>query len=305
MVATYYTDEARREWFRARRKARQAQALNSLEGCHEELLDFSDVSQRLNLMHAIYRGLQDVPLDSIVGSVGRYLDFTSAFLPSDNSLRERWERIAALYLDPRSTGVPPIELFKVGSAYFVKDGNHRVSVARQLELADIEAYVWEYPPPVAGLDPDTDIDTLLLEVGRRQFLEQTGLDRLRPNHGIRFTEPGGYQTVLREIEDYQIALSQIDGVEVSYERAVLDWYDLLYETTIQALDESGVMQLFPERTIADFYVWVRAYHAQLQERYQRRVTLHDAARDFRRRQHVALPVRTLRGVIRWFVQQLA
>ncbi len=305
MVATYYTNEARREWFRARRKARQAQVLNSLEGCHEELLDFTDVSQRLNLMHAIYRGLQDVPLDSIVGSVGRYLDFTSAFLPSDNSLRERWERIAALYLDPGSTGVPPIELYKVGNAYFVKDGNHRVSVARQLELEDIEAYVWEYPPPVSGLDPDTDIDTLLLEVGRRQFLEQTGLDRLRPGHGIRFTEPGGYQAVLREIDDYQRALSQIDGVEVSYERAVLDWYDLLYETTIQALNDSGVMQLFPERTIADFYVWVRAHHAQLQERYHRRVTLHDAAQDFRRQQRQGLPARTLRGVVRWLVQQLA
>ena len=302
----YYLDQARSEWARARRKARWIKVLDNLDGDSAAgLLDFREVAQRLNLKHAIYRGLHNIPLDQIVGSVGRYQDFNRAFLPADDSVRERWERIAALYLDPTSPGVPPIEVYQVGASYFVKDGNHRVSVARQLEMEDIEAYVWEHPQPVTGLDSDTGIDTLLLEAERREFLERTQLDDLRPGHAIHLTAPGGYPSLLHEIETYQQSLSQIDEQPVSFAEAVINWYDFLYETTVQAIAESDVLRLFPERTVADFYVWIRAHHRQLQERYGRRVMLHDAARDFGKRNRQHLPGRTARSVLRWMVHFLS
>ena len=80
-----------------------------------------------------------VPLDSIVGSVGRYEDFTRDFLPRRDSDKERWARVE--FLANESTGLPPVELFQIGDAYFVNDGNHRVSVARQSGHTHIEAYV--------------------------------------------------------------------------------------------------------------------------------------------------------------------
>jgi len=305
----YYNEQARTEWAKARRKARWLRVLDNLEGDPTNgLLDFRVVAQRLNLKHAIYRGLHNIPLDQIVGSVGRYQDFSRAFLPTDDSIRDRWERIATLYLDPTSPGVPPIEVYKVGTSYFVKDGNHRVSVARQLEMEDIEAYVWEHPAPVTGLDAtggaETDVDTLLLEAERREFQERTHLDELRPDNGIRLTAPGGYPALLNEIETYQQSLSQIDEQAVSYTEAVINWYDLLYETTVQAIAESDVLRLFPERTEADFYVWIKAHHRQLQARYGRRVMLQDAARDFGKRQRPGLPGRTIRTLLRWMVQYL-
>ena len=161
MSSIAHIQAAQKEWAEARRKARQTQITANLAGQSEEvsLLDFNTIAQRLHLKHALYRGVQNVPLDKIVGSVGRYQDFTRAFLPLDSGLGGRWQRIATLYLDPLSGGVPPIDLYKVGDSYFVKDGNHRVSVARQLEITDIEAYVYEYPGPVEGIGADANIDT--------------------------------------------------------------------------------------------------------------------------------------------------
>ncbi len=300
-----YLAEARQVWDQARRKAFWARLLESMAGEEAGLLDFNEVSQRLHLRNAIYRGVQLVPLEKIVGSVGRYQDFTRAFLPLSGGMGGRWQRVAALYLDPTSGGVPPVELYKVGDAYFVKDGNHRVSVARQLGLEDIEAYVWEYPEPVSGLGPDADIDTLLLEAERQDFLEQTRLDELRPGHNIRLTEPGGYPELLRQIAHYQDVLSRIDGREVPYEEAVTAWYDMIYETTVQMIEEAGVLELFPERTPADFFVWVMRYQRHLQERYGQRMKIEDIARQIPKQQRQGPWQRLRRALVRRLLRWLA
>lgn len=296
--ADHYVSEARHQWNQARRKARWDELTQKAPGQATHLLDFNEIAQRLNLKHAIYQGVQNVPVDAIVGSVGRYNDFTSAFLPSDDGLKVRWERIATIYLDPTSGGVPPVELYKVGSAYFVRDGNHRVSVARQLQMVDIEAYVWEHTSPLPDLPAEMDIDTLLIEAERREFLDRTGLTQLRPDHGIVLTAPGGYPVMLAEIGDFQAALSQIDEREVTWPEAVTAWFDMRYELTVQALEQTGLLSLFPDRTVADFYVWVRRHQLALETRYGRRVRLTDAAQDFRKQASPGLPKRTMRGAVR-------
>ncbi len=282
-MAEVYSQEARHKFEQASRKAFWNRFLTRLQGRRPpELLDFNEVSQHLGLRTAIYRGVQTIPLDKIVGSVGRYRDFTGAFLPVSADMRERWQRVAVLYLDPTSGGVPPIEVYKVGDAYFVKDGNHRVSVANQLNMGAIEAYVWEFPAPVPGVDPEADIDTLLLEAERKEFLERTQLDRLRPGHDIRLTAPGGYLDMLQQIASYQAALSKIDGVPISYEEAVTAWYDMIYETVVQFIKEEGVLDLFPDRTPADFFVWIMKHQRELEERYGRRMPVRDVTRQLPR-----------------------
>ncbi len=292
-----YLRQAREEFDRAHSKAFWDQFLGGLQGRGGQLLDFNDIAQHLSLKTAIYRGVQVIPIEKIVGSVGRYKDFTGAFLPVNEDMRERWQRVAMLYLDPVSSGAPPIEVYKVGDAYFVKDGNHRVSVASQMGLDTIEAYVWEYPQPVEGLEPDADIDRLLLENERREFLEHTRLDALRPGHGIQVTEPGGYLELLGQIAYYQSALTQIDGEPVSYEDAVTAWYDMLYETTVQLIKEEGVLDLFPDRTPTDFYVWTTRHQRELAERYGKRIAMRDAARDLPRTQRRGLGRRLVNGAV--------
>jgi hypothetical protein len=301
---THYGTEARQHWIQARRKARLETMTRREPGEPTRLHDFNDIARRLNLRHAIYRGVENVPLAAIAGSLGRYNDFTMAFLPGDDGLKTRWERIAAIYLDPTSGGVPPVELYKVGASYFVKDGNHRVSVAQQLELDSIEAYVWEYPHPVPDAAPDADITALLIEAERREFLERTGLDDLRPGHGIVLTAPGGYPALLAQIADYQRAFALIDAQDTAWADAVTGWYDLLYETAIQDVQDTGLLDLFPERTAADFYVWVRQHQQALAARYGRRVRLMDAARNFEKLSHPGLATRAFRTLVRWLAASL-
>ena len=154
------TQAASREaWSEARRKAflERVYSTLGLNRRPQTLLSFEEVQERLRLTQSAYRGLQQVPLDQIVGSVGRYNDFTRTFLPLIEGDSWRWRRVAELQSE---MGLPPIELYKVGDAYFVKDGNHRVSVARQFGAKTIEAYVWEYETPVGGLPAHADIDDL-------------------------------------------------------------------------------------------------------------------------------------------------
>jgi len=213
--------------------------------------------------------------------------------------------VASLYLDPTGGGPPPVDLYKVGDSYFVKDGNHRVSVANQLGLEEIEAYVWEYPEPINGQGADLSIDDLLLEAERQDFLAETHLDELRPNHSIRLTEPGGYLELLGQIARYQEVLSQIDGEPVAYAEAVKAWYDMIYETSIQIIEQAGVLKLFPERTPADFFVWTLHTQANLQERYGRRERLADIVHKIPDQQRPGWFARLREAVLRVLTRWLA
>ncbi len=299
MVDLLYKGQASDKWKRARRNAFWTRFRDHLEGKRSHLIDFNEVSQRLRLKNAHYRGTKNVLLDRIVGSVGRYKDFTGAFLPLRESMGARWQHIAALSLDPTSGGLPPIELFQVGDWYFVKDGNHRVSVARQLGSADIEAHVYQYVDVPPGAPPNADIDGLILAAERRDFLEKTDLDTLRPEHDITLTEPGGYTDLLAQIDHYQEALDQIDGVQTPFPEAVTAWYDMIYETSIQIIKQEDVCSMFPDRSTADFFIFMLRHHHELEERYTKPVMLGDAVRDFLRENSSNFLARALRALTPW------
>lgn len=281
-MSKLYRDKARWEWSGARRRALWVQLQASLGRKKINLINFAELSHRFKLGGSFYQGVQDIPLDKIIGSVSRYHDFVQTFLPVNESMSQRWERVAAAYLDPMSGGLPPIEVYQVGDCYFVKDGNHRVSVARHLKKLYIEAHVWEYLHPVAGLAPGVDIDALILEAERRDFLEQTNLDALRPDHTLRLTAPGGYALILGQIVYYQEILGLIDEVEMPYHEAIGAWYDMIYATTTQLIEQAGVLNSFPQRTTADFFIWVVQHHQELEEYYRQPVMFEAAVRDIRK-----------------------
>jgi len=281
MTETTYRSEAIQEWMDARSKALWVKLRAYVQRKDINLKDFEVVAKELGLLNPRYRGLQEIPLEQIVGSVGRYKDFITHFLPTTRSMEERWAKIAALYLDPVSGGVPPIEAYKVGNSYFVKDGNHRVSVANQLEMPTIEAYVWEYPLP-EGLDENADIDTLLREAEKRDFFELTQLDE--EHHAIHLALPGGYRELLHQIAAYRPILEKIDGKPFSLPEAAAAWFDLMYEPSVQIIRREGVMDDFPERTPADLYIWINRERNKLEETYGHSVRITDTLRVLESRQ---------------------
>ena len=253
--------------------------LRLLTGRPLYLLPFSEVAERLRLRHLVDRGLQEVPLGSIVGSLGREREFDRAFLPLDESLRQRWEEVRDLTEGPR--GFPPVELYKVGEAYFVVDGHHRVSVLRSLGASAIEARVEEFLTPVP-LGPEDSIEEVLLKSGHEDFLEATGLERATAGE-FRVTVPNGYERLLDHISVHRYYRGIETGRPVPLDEAVISWRDGVYRPMIEAIRKSGILQEFPGRTEGDLYLFTMDHLHHLRTRYGSSVTAESAVRDFVRR----------------------
>ena len=279
-MSEMFTPGITREWKEARQAAFAQDILSTLTRRPADLLPFEEVRHRLGLRDTRYLGLQNVPLEQIVGSVGRYRDFTRAFFPRKDELQDRWKRIARL--GTTGSGFPPIELYKVGQAFFVHDGNHRVSVARQQKAPTIEAYVWEYQTRVP-LEPDTDVKDLWNKAARAEFLERTDLDRICPDESIELTDPEGYDDLLYEIEAFQQSLSKIDERDVPFDEAVALWYEMRYTPVVELVLQREVLKEFPDRTEADLYLWLRRNLEELEVRYGEKVLLEEAAEDLAER----------------------
>jgi len=106
-------------------------------GQNNNLIPFEDLRKTLGLINQRYRGVQPVPLDQIIGSLGRSNDFDRVFLPTQRHSQRKWISVDSAHME--GVTLPPVQLYKVGDAYFVVDGHHRVSVARQKEQAFIDA----------------------------------------------------------------------------------------------------------------------------------------------------------------------
>jgi hypothetical protein len=267
--------------------------LNLLDRSPAELLPFEEVRTRLKLRPGLFRGLRQIPLDRIIGSVGRYHDFDRAFLP--HRADDRWLLINAAW--HRGEQLPPIEVYQVGDVYFVCDGNHRVSVARANGASDIDAYVTEFHSPVP-IEPDTDLDDLIVKQEQAEFLERTRLPALRTEARIELAVPDGYRQLLEHIAVHRYFLGQEHGQAVPWEEAVTHWYDQVYLPIVRAIRRHKLMAQFPNRTEGDLYLWISRHQWELRERYSTYTVDADlAAADFAAH-HASEPL----GKARQFVQ---
>ncbi len=259
---TYY-QSALNDFQNARRKAALRELVARLTGKPNELLSYDDVAQKLRLHVRSERGIQEIPLDAIVGSVGRYSDFTRDFLPRKDENQRRWVQVRAMMENPSGGGIPPIDVYKVGEVYFVLDGNHRVSAARQAGFKTIEAHVIEVQTDVP-LTPEVSPDDLIIKAEYANFLEKTGLKRLRPEADLSVSVPGQYQKLLEHIEVHRYFMGIDFQREISWEEAVAHWYDAVYLPVIEPIREHGLLRWFPGRTETDLYLWVAEHRAELE-----------------------------------------
>ena len=248
---------------RARIRALIDDILSIVQGKPADLLSFHEVRERLHLKQLVDRGIQEIPMTRIVGTVGRERDFNRAFFPREESLRQRWKEVKELAEGP--VGFSPIELYKVNDVFFVVDGHHRVSVARSLNAPTIEAHVKEFMSPIP-LTPDTSIEEVILKSALADFLETTGLVQ-EYSAEYEVTIPNGYQRLLDHISVHRYYRGIETKHDVSWQDALNSWRDTVYHPMVEAIQKSGILEQFSDKTETDLYLFVMDHLHHLRQRY--------------------------------------
>lgn len=249
---------------RARRRADVRAVLAQLAGDEQRLLPYEEVRRRLHAVEGAHRRLEDIELDAIVGSVGRYRDFNREFLPLVDEDADRWVGVKLAMTGLK--GVPPIEVYQIGEAYFVKDGNHRVSVAKELGATHIQAYVTPVHSRVP-LGPGVDRDELIIASEFADFLQLTHFDVLRPDADLSVTAPGAYPTLAEHISVHRYFMGIDEKRPIALKEAVGHWYDAVYLPVVEAIRHHGLLARFPERTETDLYLFLAEHRARLEDEF--------------------------------------
>ena len=248
-----------------------------LGGRPNELVSFDQVKRSLRTLGEVYRGVKTVPIAQIVGTATlRYNDFDGAFMPTSTRTQSRWRSVdEAWYND---VDLPPVQLYKIGDAFFVRDGHHRISVARERGQEFIEAEVIEVRTHVP-VTPDLVASDLEIVGEYSDFIERTRIDKLRPGQSIRFSEPGGYARLIEHIAVHRYYLGEEKRRKVPWFEAVASWFDNLYVPVVSAIRTHDILKAFPHRTEADLYLWITDHHYFLNQQ-EGDVDLEHAALDF-------------------------
>jgi nucleotide-binding universal stress UspA family protein len=257
-------NRALEDFRKARSKAELQRLWALITGKTDKLLPYDEVTQRLHATGFSSKGLMEIPVDAIVGSVNRYQDFNHNFLPLHDADRQRWASVKAMMTSPGSTGLPPIRVYKLGNAYFVLDGNHRVSIAKEMGIKMVEAYVTEIRPKV-DLSPDDSPEDIILKEEYADFLVETQADRILPDANLQLTFPGFYDTLLEHIKVHRYYMGIEQSREIPWEEAVRDWYDKVYLPVVRVIREQGILHEFPERTETDLYLWILDHQSYIQQ----------------------------------------
>src|SRR5512139_4090274 len=232
----------RSDYSRARFKAFTNGVWAALSGRPNRLLSYDDVKEKLHIGGPLYRGVQTVRVDQIAGSLNRYHAFDRAFLPTQDDTAARWQNVnRAFYQD---ISLPPVVLYKVGQVYFVVDGHHRVSVAREQGQEFIDAEVRECATRV-NITPDLRPEDLEILGDKVNFLERSALDHLRPDANIKLTIPDGFDRMLEHIAVHRYFMGLDQKRDISEKEAVEHWYDTVYLPIVNVIRESGILEDFP------------------------------------------------------------
>jgi len=282
MAIDAITQQTYADFSRARGKAMLSQIQNFLNTDRDKLLSFNDVKGILKPKNEVYMGSQTVPIKMIVGSEGRYHDFNKYFLPRKEHLRHRWQRVDEAHI--KDIILPPILLYEIGGVYFVRDGNHRVSVAKMQGVEFIDAEVISLTTEM-NINPSMTTDELtaeLIEYEKNIFYTETLFGDLTDHWDMNFSAPGRYDVIYNHILVHKYYLNEDIEEEIHFNNALVSWYNNVYNPVIKIIREQWLLANFPGRTEADLYVWIIKHWDFLKKKYGT-YSLNKAAGDFSRK----------------------
>jgi hypothetical protein len=251
--------DAQSDFLRARRHAAAARLAARLRGEPDDVrmvLPYEEVVEALGFKSERSCGTEVVALDAIVGTVDRGRDFDRSFRPTSARVRSRWEQIAAA--TRRGAAMPPVDLVRIGEIYFVRDGHHRVSVARALGRTDIDARVTEVVTRVGAGHAITLAD-LPFKSHEREFFERVPLpEPARPE--IVVNDPFDYARLAQHIEAWGFRMIQDRQEPIGRRELAFQWLETEYRPVVAMLREAD---LIGDRTDTEAYLQISAERYRL------------------------------------------
>jgi hypothetical protein len=242
--------DAQHDFLRAHRRAALSRLAARLRGEPDDvgvILPYEEVIQALGFVSEHPVGMQVVPLELIVGTVDRGRDFDRRFRPTSRRVRSRWEQIAAAMR--RGEPMPPVDLVRVGEIYFVRDGHHRVSVARALGRTDIDARVTEVVTRV-GADRKITLASLPTKSHERVFFERVPLPE-EARAEIRLSDPWDYAVLAEAVEAWGFRAIQHHDEPLDRRETAQLWLETEYRPVVEMLREAHLIR---HRTDAEAYL---------------------------------------------------
>ncbi len=283
--------ETESDFAKSRNKALFNEIQHFLKPEEAAMISFRDIKELLKPQNQTYIGMQVIPIEKIVGSEGRYKDFDNQFFPKNTFIKERWEHVDEAVI--KDIILPPIKVYELGGLYFVRDGNHRVSVAKSKGVEFIDAEVVSLQseirlPPVRSL---TGMVKEIISYEKRNFYFETSFGDITDYWCLDFSTTGQYDVIYNHILTHKYFINQNQEKEISIEDAITSWFNTVYLPVIHTIDKYKIMKYFKHRTKSDLYVWIIKYFDELKRKFGDNCSLEDAVFDITNEYKISLPTK--------------
>ncbi len=295
--------EAESDFARARNKALFNEIQHLLTPEEAAMISLKAVRKVVKTQSETYIGMKVIPINKIVGSEGRYKDFDNQFFPKRSIIKERWEHVDEAVI--KDIVLPPIKVYELGGLYFVRDGNHRVSVAKAKGVEFIDAEVVSLQTEIK-LSPARTLDGMMKQIiayEKRNFYFETNFGDITDYWVLDFSTAGQYDVIYNHILTHKYFINQNQKEEIPIEDAILSWFNNVYLPVVTTIQKYKIMKYFRKNTISDLYVWIIKYYDELKKKFGDELPLDQIVHEIKREKKFSIITRTRNFIKKYILKK--
>ena len=269
------------DFSRARNKALINEMQHLLNPEEAQMISFNQIKQIIKPENETYMGMQEIPISKIVGSEGRYKDFDNQFFPKNSFMKERWERVDSALIN--DIVLPPIRVYELAGLYFVRDGNHRVSVAKSkgVEFIDAEVVSLQTEIRLSPVHSLTGIIKQIVNYEKRNFYFETSYGDITDYWNLDLSIPGQYDIIYQHILTHKYFINMNKQEEISMEEAIISWHTTVFLPAIAIIEKYKIMKYIKNRTTGDLYIYFIDSLHQINEKFGAEIKLETFVADIK------------------------
>lgn len=274
--------EAENDFAKARNKALFNEIQHFLNPEEASMISLKAVQKLIKTETETYIGMQVVPINKIIGSEGRYKDFDNQFFPKRSVVKERWEHVDEAII--KDIVLPPIKVYELGGLYFVRDGNHRVSVAKAKGVEFIDAEVISLQTEIR-LSPVRTLQGMIKQIiayEKRNFYMETNFGDITEYWCLDFSTAGQYDKIYEHILTHKYFINQSKTEEISMEEAIRSWYETVYMPVVNSIEKCNIMKYFKNHTVSDLYMFIISFYDELKKKFGEDLPLEEIVYDIKK-----------------------